>query len=83
MRCTVLVFANLRDAIGCDRLLLELPKDATVSMMLDQLATTHPAIAQLRDRRALAVAVDEKYQPPTAPLRDGCIVALIPPVSGG
>lgn len=81
MRCTVLLFAHLREAIGRDQLDLQLPDGSTVSDAIDALAAQHEGINAMRGR--LAVAVDEKYQPGHFVLRDGCTIALIPPVSGG
>lgn len=81
MKCTVLLFAQLREAVGCDRLSIELPDGSTVADALDVLARKHPSIAAMRS--SIAVAVDEMYRPPTFALMDGCTVALIPPVSGG
>lgn len=81
MRCEVLLFAHLREALGRDRLAIQVRDGATVDDALKLLAGEHEAIARLRGR--LAVAVDEHYQPATAPLREGCVIALIPPVSGG
>jgi molybdopterin converting factor subunit 1 len=81
MRCEVLLFANVRQAIGKDRLTLELPDGATVKDALDRLAEQHEIISLMGNR--LAIAVDERYQPRTSLLNDGCTVALIPPVSGG
>jgi molybdopterin converting factor subunit 1 len=81
MRCHVLLFAQLREAIGRDRVTVDLPENATISDALDALANGHPPIASMRSH--LAVAVDERSQPRTAALRDECTIALIPPVSGG
>lgn len=81
MNCEVLLFAQLREAIGCDHLSLQLPENATVRDALEVLAQRHEAIAAMRN--TIAVAVDEQYQPSTARLREGCTIALIPPVSGG
>jgi molybdopterin converting factor subunit 1 len=81
MNCEVLLFAQLREAIGCERLSLALNDGATVGDALDALAHAHPIIASMHG--ALAVAVDENYQPASARLHEGCTIALIPPVSGG
>ena len=81
MRCEVLLFAQLAEALETRQLAIELPDGATVGDALDHLSRAHDAIAALRAK--LAIAVDEAYQPFSAPLSDGCRVALIPPVSGG
>lgn len=81
MKCTVLLFAHLREAIGRDRLTIDLRDSATVRDALDQLSREHQIVHSMRGR--IAVAVDEKYQAESAVLRDGSTIALIPPVSGG
>lgn len=81
MKCEVLLFAQLREAMGRERLSIELRDDATVGDALDELSREHPAINAMR--KTIAVAVDQRYQPSGTRLRDGCTMALIPPVSGG
>lgn len=81
MRVTVLLFANLAESLGTDRLLLDLSEGASVHDALDLLAKRHEAIASMRG--SLAFAVDEAYATADTTLREGCAVALIPPVSGG
>lgn len=81
MRITVLLFANLADAFGVRSLSLDLPEGATAGDVLEELIRRAPRAAPLRDR--LAVAVDERYAPSDYPLREGAVVAVIPPVSGG
>lgn len=81
VKCQVLLFAQLREAVGRDRLAIDLPDGATVGDALDLLCRQHDAIAALRGR--IAVAVDETYRPMNFSLRDGYTIALIPPVSGG
>ena len=81
MRCDVLLFAQLAEAIGSDRLSIDLPEGATVVDALALLSKDHEAIATTAD--AVAVAVNEQYCGPTAVLSDGDTIAIIPPVSGG
>ena len=81
MKCTVLLFAELRELVGRDRLSIELGDRATVADAIEELARNHEAIGKMRGR--IAVAVDQRYQPAAATLDDGCTIALIPPVSGG
>jgi len=81
MRCEVLLFAHLADAVGSKRLEIDLADGATVADALADLGRAHPSIAALADR--IAVAVDERYVTPDTPLSDGRTIALIPPVSGG
>lgn len=81
MRCEVLFFAQAREAAKCDRQSIDLPAESTVRDALDALGVQHPTLQSLRGR--LAVAVDQRYATADSPLRDGCVIALIPPVSGG
>lgn len=81
MRCEVLLFAQLAEAIDAERIAVELPDDATVGVLLETLGARHEAIGALQGK--IAVAVDERYAGPATPLRAGQTIALIPPVSGG
>ncbi len=81
MHCTVLLFAQLAESIGSDRLTLQLPDGATIERALNKLASQHEIIASMHD--ALAVAIDDRYCARTTTLNDGDTLALIPPVSGG
>ena len=81
MQCTVLLFAQLAEAVGARQLDCDVPDGATVGDALDELSAKHPPIAAWSNE--LAVAVDERYAGRDAVLTPGCTVALIPPVSGG
>ncbi len=81
MQCHVLFFAQLAEAIGSDRLTIELSQGATVAEALAALSKDHEAIAATAS--AIAVAVNEQYCPAARVLSDGDTIALIPPVSGG
>ncbi len=81
MNCTILLFAQLAESIGSDRLTLQLPDGATIEQALNELASQYQIIASMRD--SFAVAVDDRYCALTKTLNDGDTLALIPPVSGG
>ncbi len=81
MQCGVLLFAQLAETVGANRLTIELPDGSTVSGAVDVLSARHPGIAEARP--ILAVAVNERYCTPATALTDGDTIALIPPVSGG
>ena len=81
MRITVCLFARLRDAVGASRIERRVAEGSTVETLWQQLAGEFPALAP--HRAALAVAVDEEFARFSSPLRDGQVVALLPPVSGG
>jgi len=77
----VLLFAALREAVGEKSLELELRDSATVADLLAQLEAKHRVFVGHRGR--LLVARNEERAAPSAVLRDGDEVALLPPVSGG
>ena len=81
MNCTVLLFAQLAESIGSDRLMIELTDGATIEDAIQYLASQYAIIASMRD--SFAVAVDDRYCKRTTTLSDGDTLALIPPVSGG
>jgi molybdopterin converting factor subunit 1 len=81
MRITVCFFARLREIAGQPRVSVEVPDGSSVDAVWKHLIESTPALAP--HRAALAVAVDEEFARFTTPLRDGQVVALLPPVSGG
>ncbi len=78
MSVTVLYFASLREAAGVERESLPLP--ASLEGLYGELAARY-AFALPAAR--LRVAVDGAFVRWDSPLRDGCEIAFIPPVSGG
>lgn len=81
MNVDVLYFARVRDAMGCAGETLALAEGATVSALVEALRARPQwtAIAAL----PLTFAVNEAVAPETTVLRDGDVVAILPPVSGG
>ena len=47
MKCTVLLFAQLREAVGKERLSIELPNGSRVGVALDALSKQHQAISAM------------------------------------
>lgn len=78
----VLYFAALRDLVEKPEEELELPPGAvTISELLEALVVRHPRLAgQLGPVR---VAQNETFADRNAPLANGDVLALIPPVAGG
>jgi sulfur-carrier protein len=85
MKVTVLYFAGLREALGVDREVLELPAGiGTAGELRDWLRRREGRWGDLLgESRAVRVAVDQAMAPADAPLRDGAEVAFFPPVTGG
>lgn len=81
MQVQVLLFASYRDRAGRAELGAELPEAAHVGDLLDALRAQHAAFATLPPD--VAVAVNMEYARADTTLRDGDVVALIPPVAGG
>jgi molybdopterin synthase catalytic subunit len=81
MTVDVLLFAGLAASVGQRKLSLNVPIGATVADVLALLSASHPPIAAMADRLAMAVSHD--YVEPCHVLKAGDELALIPPVSGG
>jgi molybdopterin synthase catalytic subunit len=81
MTITVLAFAQAREALGAPSRTLELPDGSRVADALATLERLHPGLGALRAH--LAVAMDQELTVGGAALREGCELALLPPVSGG
>src|SRR5512139_41314 len=77
----VKLFATLKDRAGSSHLTVELPDDATVSVLLDRLAETQPKLAPAI--ATCVVAINQEFAFGSMPIRSGDEVALFPPVSGG
>lgn len=79
LRITVRCFAAVREALGTDRLELDLAAGTTLATLRRELAQGTPALLRL----PLAFAVNRTYAREDTVLRDGDEVAFIPPISGG
>lgn len=80
MTITALLFASYADALGRDRLELEVPDGSTVGDLLKRLRELD------REERlppSPLVAVNERYARQDRVLRAGDEVAIIPAVAGG
>lgn len=77
----VLFFAQLRDRVGADELVVRLPTGSTGRDLVRWVSRHHPKAEGLLGVSRLAVHCE--YVPLDTPLRDGDEVAVIPPVSGG
>ena len=80
MTVDVLLFASYADALGRDRVTLDLPADASVRDVLDQVRLL-PGAERLPP--APLVAVNQQYAARHQRLTPGDEVAIIPPVAGG
>ena len=80
MRINVLLFASYADALGARSLALDLPDGAHAADVLERLRE-RPGAAALPP--SPLVAVNERYAAADAPVADGDVVAVLPPVAGG
>ncbi|GGB39831.1 molybdopterin synthase sulfur carrier subunit [Lentibacillus populi] len=74
----VLFFAELREAIGKEKISVEADVVSVKELKAKLLATY-----QLENLDNAMIAVNEEYQTEEAKIADGDVVAFIPPVSGG
>ncbi len=81
MKVSVRLFAGLKELVGGQEIVVQLPEDATVSDLAEQLAGKYPQLKPLIP--GLAFAVNEEYRSRDYVLQDSDEVALIPPISGG
>jgi len=81
MDIQVKLFATLKDRAGSSHVTVDLPDDATVSVLLDRLAAAQPKLAL--SIATCVVAVNQEFAFGSTPIRSGDEVALFPPVSGG
>ena len=81
MRVRVRLFARYREALGRERLEVDLPEDGTVESAWSALADRHPELAPYRPFTLFAVGQD--YVSPDHRLRPDDELCLFPPVSGG
>jgi molybdopterin converting factor subunit 1 len=77
----VLLFAQLRDALGQSEVTVELPQGASGKDLFEVLAARGEKVKGLLKISRLAVG--QAYVSWDHPLREGEEVAVIPPVSGG
>ena len=81
MRVRVRLFARYREALGRERLEVDLPEDGTVECAWSAVADRHPELAPYRPFTLFAVGQD--YVSPDHRLRPDDELCLFPPVSGG
>ena len=81
MQVQVLFFGVLKDLVGRSSDRITLPDNATAAHVLFYYRN---GLTQLNGKHSsIAISVNQEYAGPTAVLKDGDEVALLPPVSGG
>lgn len=81
MRVTVRMFARLRELAGRDRWDLEVPPDASVDDVWQQVSRQHADLAPFG--AAVSCAVNATFATRRARVAEGDEIAFLPPVSGG
>jgi molybdopterin synthase catalytic subunit/molybdopterin converting factor small subunit len=81
MRVNVRLFARFREAVGRDRLEVDVPEGGTVEAAWEAVARSFPALASYRPFALFALGDD--YVPPERRLCPGDELCFFPPVSGG
>jgi sulfur-carrier protein len=81
VKVPVSLFARYREAVGRDRVEVDVADGATVEDVWGALARAHPALARYRPHTLFAVGND--YVTPDRPIQPGEELACFPPVSGG
>ncbi|MBL9079494.1 MAG: molybdenum cofactor biosynthesis protein MoaE [Planctomycetes bacterium] len=79
VRVTLRCFAAIREALGVESLLVEVPGGTTIEGLRQKLGAERPALLRI----PVAYAVNRDYARAESVLRDGDEVAFIPPISGG
>jgi molybdopterin converting factor small subunit len=77
----VALFARFREAVGRERVEVEVPEGATVGEVWMALARAHPVLSRYRPHTLFAIG--NEYVDPARPVGAGEEVACFPPVSGG
>ena len=81
MQVKVLFFGVLKEMAGRASESLELPENATLADLLSRYERDVPKLKQFLP--SIALSINEEYAAPSARLKPGDEVALLPPVSGG
>lgn len=81
MQVRVRLFAIYREQAGTEALQLEVPEGTSPAEVFVRLQERFPRLRPVSE--PLAVAVNEEYSSPKAPLVEGDEVVFLPPVSGG
>ena len=81
MNIHVKCFAGCKDVVGRSEQTINVPEDTTVGGAFDQLENLYPGLKRFRS--SLMLAVNTEYANRDVVLKEGDVLACIPPVSGG
>ena len=81
MNIHVKCFAGGKDVVCRSEQTINVPEDTTVGDAFDQLVNLYPGLSRFRS--SLMLAVNTEYANRDIVLKEGDVLACIPPVSGG
>jgi len=81
MKVMVRFLVNYRELVGCSEKSLDLPEDATIGSLLDELFRSYPRLSAHRDE--VIISVNKKQARGRQKLQEGDEVVLLPPSVGG
>jgi molybdopterin converting factor subunit 1 len=80
MKIRVLFFGITTDLVGASQLQMEVEQNCSIASFKTVLKDE---FSQLEKINLYAIAINEEYAIATSVLKEGDVVAIIPPVSGG
>jgi molybdopterin converting factor subunit 1 len=81
IRVQVVYFGRARDIAGGGKEEFSFPSSVSVDALLSKAESRHKGLASLR--KSIRVAVNESVTSTEVSLRDGDVVAILPPIAGG
>ena len=81
MHIKVKCFAGCKDVVGRSEQIFDIPENSTAGAAFDYLVTLYPGLERFKS--SLMLAVNTEYAKREVVLKEGDILACIPPVSGG
>ena len=80
---TVLFFAQLREQLQCEKLMIELQPPLNISLLREKIITLNPNWAEFLGSDKLLFSVNQTLVKALHTINDGDEVAFFPPVTGG
>jgi MoaD family protein len=74
-------YSRLREIVSASTLEIALPDNATVSDLIQQLLSEYPKLRDFQNSMLFGIGVD--FVEKNHALRDGDLIAIMPPVQGG
>lgn len=80
MKIRVLFFGITTDLVGASQLQMDVEKNCSIASFKTVLKDKFSSLEKIN---SYAIAINEEYANATSVLKEGDVVAIIPPVSGG